>query len=87
MDYQAWTLMSPGDGVSPALQLQRGADRYLVLRYGNPRFAGYVGSRYKETGGPQVQFKDEDPAIRAHFEAELAKRGAASRMEGYTDEP
>ena len=58
-----------------------------MLRYGNPRYSGYVGARYKETGGPQVQFKDEDPAIRSHFEEELAKRGAESHMEGYVDEP
>lgn len=87
LDYKAWTLMSPGTGYHQHFNCSAEPIRYLVLRYGNPRFAGYVGSRYKETGGPQIQFADEDPAIRAHFEAELAKRGAASRMEGYTDEP
>lgn len=87
LDYKAGTLLSPGGGYHQHFNCSAEPIRYLVLRYGNPRFAGYVGTRYKETGGPQIQFKAEDPAIRTHFEQELGKRGASSNMEGYTDEP
>ena len=79
--------MSPGTGYHQHFNCSAEPIRYLVLRYGNPRYSGYVGSRYKETGGPQIQFKEEDPAVRSHFEEELAKRSAVSNMEGYTDEP
>ena len=33
-----------------------------------------------KTGGSQIEFEDEDPAIRQMFEAELAKQGLQSRM-------
>ncbi len=87
LSYKAGTLMSPGPGYHQHFNCSAEPIRYLVLRYGNPRFAGYVGTRYKETGGPQIQFKEEDPAIRQHFEKELASRGAVSHMENYGDEP
>ncbi|MBL75671.1 MAG: hypothetical protein CL763_01925 [Chloroflexi bacterium] len=87
LDYKTGTLMSPGPGYHQHFNCSAEPIRYLVLRYGNPRFAGYVGTRYKETGGPQIQFKQEDPAIRKHFEKELASRGAVSHMEHYGDEP
>jgi len=87
LSYKAGTLMSPGPGYHQHFNCSAEPIRYLVLRYGNPRFAGYVGTRYKETGGPQIQFKEEDPAIRQHFEKELANRGAVSHMENYGDEP
>ena len=87
LSYKAGTLMSPGPGYHQHFNCRAEPIRYLVLRYGNPRFAGYVGTRYKETGGPQIQFKEEDPAIRLHFEKELASRGAVSHMENYGDEP
>ena len=87
LSYKAGTLMSPGPGYHQHFNCSAEPIRYLVLRYGNPRFAGYVGTRYKETGGPQIQFKEEDPAIRLHFEKELASRGAVSHMENYGDEP
>ena len=87
LSYKAGTLMSPGPGYHQHFNCSAEPIRYLVLRYGNPRFAGYVGTRYKETGGPKIQFKEEDPAIRLHFEKELASRGAVSHMENYGDEP
>lgn len=87
LDYTAGTLMSPGTGYHQHFNCSAEPIRYLVLRYGNPRYTGYVGARYKSTGGPQIQFAEEDPAIRSHFEEELSKRGAASHMEGYVDEP
>ena len=87
LSYKAGTLMSPGPGYHQHFNCSAEPIRYLVLRYGNPRFTGYVGTRYKETGGPQIQFKEEDPAIRQHFEEELAARGAISHMENYGDEP
>ena len=59
---------------------QREDIRYIVLRYGNPRFAGAIGKKNKDTGGTNVEFEDEDPRINELFEVELAKRGAVSHQ-------
>ena len=45
LSYKAGTLMSPGPGYHQHFNCSAEPIRYLVLRYGNPRFAGYVGTR------------------------------------------
>jgi quercetin dioxygenase-like cupin family protein len=60
--------------------------RYLALRAGgrkHPRPWGAKGYGVDESvkgGGDQIEYEDEDPAIRRMFEDELAKQGVTSRM-------
>ena len=57
--------------------------RYLALRWGSkkyPVFKTYQIDRPTTQGGDQIEYYDEDPAVRAMFERELAANGAASRM-------
>ena len=80
LDYHAGTLMTPGTGYHQHFNLSTEPLRYLVLRYGNPRYTGTLGAKYRQTGGTNVEFEDEDPAIRRMFFDELAKRGIESSM-------
>ena len=62
-------------GTSPA--------RYLALRWGSkkyPVFKTYQIDRPTTQGGDQIEYYDEDPAVRAMFERALAENGAESRM-------
>ncbi len=58
--------------------------RYLAIRWGSvkhkldDKWDGLASDRAK--GGNQIEYEDEDPAIRELFEAELAKAGVTSRM-------
>ncbi|HLH94141.1 MAG TPA: hypothetical protein VKW08_03395 [Xanthobacteraceae bacterium] len=59
--------------------------RYLALRWGSRKHARPLGQSYGtdesvKAGGDQIEYADEDPQIRALFEAELAKRGVACHM-------
>ena len=58
--------------------------RYLALHA--PRSVGR-GSARTEDPENQIEYTEEDPTVRATFQAELAKRGLASVMpeEAYTD--
>lgn len=53
---------------------------------GPPQFRG-KGETAQDRADRQIEYPDEDPWIRATFEAELAKRGAKSLMvpEAYRD--
>jgi oxalate decarboxylase/phosphoglucose isomerase-like protein (cupin superfamily) len=61
--------------------------RYLALRWGSQKFqrpwraADYGVDKSVKDGGNQIEYQDEDPAIRKMFEEELAKNGAVSRMQ------
>jgi quercetin dioxygenase-like cupin family protein len=60
--------------------------RYLALRWGSRKFPRVMGKAYGtdesvKAGGDQIEYPDEDPAIRRMFEAELAKNGVTSRMD------
>lgn len=57
--------------------------RYLALRAGGRKYR--VGKEWAvdenvQTGGSQIEYEDEDPAIRQLFEKELAKTGAPLKM-------
>ena len=52
--------------------------RYLAIRGGTPR--GMNADRGNGGSPPQIDYKDEDPRIRAEFVAELKKSGAPLRM-------
>lgn len=58
--------------------------RYLAIRWGSVKHK--MDEKWsqldqdKAQGGNQIEYEDEDPAIRALFEAELAKEGIQSRM-------
>lgn len=59
--------------------------RYLVLRYGNDQFGLREGQHRQSYGKgqerrPQIEFKDEEPRIRALFEEECRKHGVTSNM-------
>ncbi|MEV0035942.1 ethanolamine ammonia lyase-activating protein [Streptomyces sp. NPDC050804] len=57
--------------------------RYLALRWGSkkyPLFRQFLIDRPTTEGGDQIEYQDEDPSVRATFEAELAGHGAQSRM-------
>jgi hypothetical protein len=61
------------------------AARYLVLRYGNPLFGFREGQRpqgksRQESPSIQIEFKDEQPDVKALFEEECQKRGVKSNM-------
>jgi mannose-6-phosphate isomerase-like protein (cupin superfamily) len=80
LDYTAGSLMSSGSGYHQHFNCSDEDIRYIVLRYGNPRYAGAIGKKNKDTGGTNVEFEDEDPRINALFETELAKRGAITHQ-------
>jgi mannose-6-phosphate isomerase-like protein (cupin superfamily) len=86
IDYRGGSLMSSGTGYHQHFNCSGENIRYIVLRYGNPRYAGAVGKRTKDTGGTNVDFEDEDPRVLATFEAELAKRGVASHQDQAFDD-
>jgi predicted metal-dependent enzyme (double-stranded beta helix superfamily) len=59
--------------------------RYLALKpFSSRKFPGlrkqWGTSESVKLGGDQIEYEDEDPRIRAMFEAELGKRGVTSQM-------
>jgi hypothetical protein len=52
------------------------------VKYAGQR-KGYEGTKSVKSGGTQIDYEDENPAIRKLFRAELAKTGAAWRMSQY----
>jgi mannose-6-phosphate isomerase-like protein (cupin superfamily) len=84
-DFNKGSLMTNGSGGHQHFNTSDEPARYLVLRYGNDLF-GIRNGRDRHRGNlmrdsrPQVEYKDEDPRIRALFEKECAKRGVTSRM-------
>jgi oxalate decarboxylase/phosphoglucose isomerase-like protein (cupin superfamily) len=65
--------------------------RYLAMRWGSQKYRG-IGGEYQvdrsvTAGGDQIEYEDEDPAIRAMFELELARNGVRSRMSDITGRP
>ena len=72
--------MSSGSGYHQHFNCSGSNIRYIVLRYGNPRYAGAAGKRTKDTGGTNIDFEVEDPRVKETFEAELAKRGVVSHQ-------
>jgi quercetin dioxygenase-like cupin family protein len=86
LEYQTGSLMSPGKGYNQHFNCSGEDIRYLVLRYGNPRYQGAIGARTRDTGGTNVDFEAEDPRVAALFEEELAKRGVPSHQsEAFAD--
>jgi quercetin dioxygenase-like cupin family protein len=65
--------------------------RYLALRWGSQKYPrpwmskGYGVDTSVKQGGNQIEYEDEDPAIRRIFEEELAKQGVTSRMKEKAD--
>ncbi len=59
--------------------------RYLALRANGRKFHQAFGKIWNvdesvKSGGDQIEYEDEDPAIRSLFEAELAKEGLACKL-------
>ena len=57
--------------------------RYLAIRFGSMKFP--IGKSFGvdeslKSGGSQIEYEDEDPEIRALYEAELAKKGVKIQM-------
>jgi hypothetical protein len=80
LDYNTGSLMSPGAGYHQHFNCSGDTIRYLVLRYGNARYSGASGAQFRDTGGINVDFEEEDPRIGEIFEGELAKRGVPSHQ-------
>jgi oxalate decarboxylase/phosphoglucose isomerase-like protein (cupin superfamily) len=62
--------------------------RYLALRWGSRKYYGITGETGKtdvdvKLGGNQIEYEDEDPAVRKMFEEACAKAGVKSQMEKY----
>ena len=75
LDYGAGTLMTPGSSYHQHFNLSTAPSRYVVFRYGNPRYTGAGSKAQSDTGGLNIEWKDEDPAVLEMFNGELAKRG------------
>ena len=75
LNYGAGTLMTPGSNYHQHFNLGKEPSRYVVFRYGNPRYTGAGSKRQSDTGGLNIEWKDEDPAVLKMFNEELAKRG------------
>ena len=73
LDYRKGSLLTSGVGYHQHFNIGDEPIRYIVLRQGNPRYVGAVGAAFKDSGGSNIEFEDEDPAIRELFEAR--KRG------------
>ena len=86
LDYGTGSLMSPGTGYHQHFNCSGEDIRYLVFRYGNPRYTGAIGKRTKDTGGTNLAFEDEDSRVNDLFESELAKRGVASHQDKAFDD-
>lgn len=64
--------------------------RYLALRFGGKKFPLFPPSlldRPTTEGGTQIEYQDEDPAVRQMFERDLARKGIESRMAEVTGLP
>lgn len=63
--------------------------RYLALRWGSKKFFGIMGEGsdrpFKDIkqGGDQIEYEDEDPAVRRMFEEALARVGIDSKMKRF----
>ena len=81
VDYQRHTILTNGAGYHQHFNISEEPIRYLVLRFGNPRFSGGgAGTRNEDAVNSNIEFEDEDPAIRGMFQTELGKRGLESAM-------
>lgn len=86
IDWHAGTLFVPLTGRGQKHQhFNTGKEpaRYLAFHSGNkyrmsPEIARVAEST--RTGGDQIEYEDEDPAIRKHYEADLAKEGVQIKM-------
>jgi quercetin dioxygenase-like cupin family protein len=57
--------------------------RYLALRFGSKKFPLFPPSQLDKPtteGGTQIEYIDEDPAVRRMFEDDLARKGVTSKM-------
>ncbi|HEX9880677.1 MAG TPA: ethanolamine ammonia lyase-activating protein [Candidatus Binatia bacterium] len=72
---ERWFHQHFNSGSSPA--------RYLALRWGSRKNAFMTQFKVDESvkdGGDQIEYEDEDPAVRKMFEESLREEGAASKM-------
>ena len=76
-------LVTPGIGYHQHFNPSPEPMRYVVLRFGNPRYQGSANARFRETGGTNMEFGDEPAAIRELFESEVTARNATSEMAQY----
>jgi mannose-6-phosphate isomerase-like protein (cupin superfamily) len=71
-DFQRGSLMSNGNGGHQHFNASNETARYLVFRQGNPAFSGR-GMKAGQ-GSNQIEYEDEDPSVRAMFDAVCAER-------------
>ena len=80
IDYRRHSILTNGAGYHQHFNISDEPIRYMVLRHGNPRFSGSVGARSEAAETSNIEYKNEDPAVRELFEGELRKRGLESAM-------
>ncbi|HEY3303247.1 MAG TPA: cupin domain-containing protein [Candidatus Binatia bacterium] len=80
INWKEGTLFTAGRGYHQHFNTSNRQARYLAFRTGNPRYSGATGTRYKMTGGEQIEFAQEDPEIRGMFIEELKKQGIPCAM-------
>jgi hypothetical protein len=78
-DFSRGSLMSNGNGGHQHFNASNEPARYLVFRQGNPAFQGRGMTAGK--GRNQIEYENEDPAIRKQFEAVCAERGVTVTLE------
>ncbi|HEX9880404.1 MAG TPA: cupin domain-containing protein [Candidatus Binatia bacterium] len=84
-DFKKGSLMTNGQAGHQHFNPSGEPARYLVLRYGNDQFGLREGQGRQSYGRgqerrPQIEFKDEEPRIRALFEEECRRHGVTSNM-------
>ena len=84
-NFKRHSLMTNGHAGHQHFNPSGEAARYLVLRYGNPLFGVREGQRpqgksRQESPSIQIEFKDEQPDVKALFEEECRKRSVTSKM-------
>jgi mannose-6-phosphate isomerase-like protein (cupin superfamily) len=64
--------------------LSKTQTRYLAIRWNSKKYKVFkdIVDRSVKEGGTQIEYEDEDPAIRRSFEEQLAERGVPSGMGG-----
>ncbi|MBM2811125.1 MAG: Gentisate 1,2-dioxygenase [Chloroflexi bacterium] len=83
VDWRDGSVLSPSDGMyHQHFNTGRGPARYLALRPGgHPEFGAARHQRHEDQRAVnQIEYQEEDPAIREEYEAELAKIGLTIQL-------
>jgi oxalate decarboxylase/phosphoglucose isomerase-like protein (cupin superfamily)/mannose-6-phosphate isomerase-like protein (cupin superfamily) len=83
-DWRDGSVISPPEGwFHQHMNIGSTPARYLALRWNSPEFprlSHWMADRGETGGYEQIEYENEDPAIRREFEAELKRRGIEARL-------